>query len=209
MKVDSEKQNTIPLKTRRPKLVSRALRLKWLLPVAGAIMAIALMLPTIISSHASPLSAHQQERGARLTQQQELYKKVTSGKPIYSSDLTEQDQGQWDENSVCGFQKGAYVATLEQPRSFRPCQEQGFGLSDLAFQVEMTINSGSANDGGGLLFRDKRFRVSLDGSFDLANSDIQNTLSSAIHTGLSKKNLLTVIAQGENIFLYVNKQFIA
>jgi serine/threonine protein kinase len=89
-------------------------------------------------------------------------------------------------------------------------------LSDfgIAFQVHMTILSGENGDGGGLVFRDAsdtqeyRLRIGLDGSYDVSSTDLRG-VSPAIHQGLDQTNLLTVIAQGNLLFIYVNKQCIA
>src|SRR5262249_28281140 len=66
----------------------------------------------------------------------------------------------------------------------------------------------------GLIFRSEtgldgyRLRVGVDGSYDITNTDLSGS-SPAIKTGLNQTNLLTVIAQGPLIFLYINTQPIA
>jgi hypothetical protein len=78
----------------------------------------------------------------------------------------------------------------------------------------MTITEG---DGGGLIFRTTssatyRFRVDASGYYDLAGLPRDKIIagtSSAIHTGVNQANLLTVVANGNNIYMYVNKQLVA
>jgi len=76
----------------------------------------------------------------------------------------------------------------------------------------MTIVAG---DGGGIVFRGSdqqmyRFRVSSDGSYDLMNQTQVLTAgsSNAIKTGLNQANQLTVIAKGQQIYIYANQQFL-
>ena len=88
-------------------------------------------------------------------------------------------------------------------------------MSNFTFQVEM-MSIGASGDGGGVIFRhtansEYRFRVSPDGSYDLvtpAHTLVSGT-STAIKTGMYKRNLLTIIAYGASIYIYVNRQRIA
>ena len=78
-------------------------------------------------------------------------------------------------------------------------------------------------DDGGIVFRGDsanykfyRFYINQKGSYciDLAQDinhvkSIACNLSSVINSGLNQTNLLTVIAQGSNIYLYINKQYVA
>jgi len=96
------------------------------------------------------------------------------------------------------------------------CLAQATSFSDFAFQVNMTIVTGSARDGGGLVFRSSsnsfyRLRIGVDGSYDLVNQNntVASGSSSAIKTGLNRTNVITVVAQGQHIYMYVNKQLIA
>jgi hypothetical protein len=103
--------------------------------------------------------------------------------------------------------------------------------SNFSYQAQMTILKG---DGGGLFFGfsivnhlpyDYLFSVDQSGSFTLTvmvptgskSSQVPigelKTLihrpSNAIKTGLTQPNLLTVIVQGNNISLYINRQSVA
>jgi hypothetical protein len=105
---------------------------------------------------------------------------------------------------------------MTQAGTFAVCTAQATNFANFTYQVQMTILSGTTNDGGGLIFRSSggsayRFRVGVNGSFDLVDQ-VQSLVSSsspAIKTGLNQTNLLTVVARGSNILLYVNKQLIA
>jgi hypothetical protein len=149
----------------------------------------------------------------------QLYEAVTSRPTLYSSDLSQQDRANWDQEGRCQFAGETYQVFMPaSPRGldFQGCLEKTFRLSDFAFQAQMTINSGTKGEGGGLIFRAQdafnsyRLRVNLDGSYDLtrmSTTSVHGT-SSAIKTGFNQTNLLTVIAQGPWVFLYVNKQFL-
>jgi hypothetical protein len=116
----------------------------------------------------------------------------------------------------CGFSNGAYHATSKQAGTFAVCTAQATNFANFTYQVQMTILSGTTNDGGGLIFRSSngsayRLHVGINGTFDLV--DQVKTLVSgsnpAIKTELNQTNLLKVVARGPNITLYVNKQPIA
>jgi serine/threonine protein kinase len=144
-----------------------------------------------------------------------LYTLATSGTPVLNAPLKKQDDNNWntDDEKFCSFSKGAYHITDPTTGTFMACMAQKTDFSNFAFEVEMTIIKG---DGGGLIFRDNddkayRFRISPDGSYDLAGLESGKPLdgtSVAIHTGENQMNRLTVIAQGTTIYLYANKQFI-
>jgi hypothetical protein len=135
--------------------------------------------------------------------------------------LSQQDDANWDQGNQCSFAANAYVVTaLPGANSgVTVCLEQKYTFSDFAFQAQMTIHSGSNNaDGGGLAFRGTnatidsiyRLRIGLDGSYDIFRGNMIGPAGSAVSSlVLNQKILLTVIAQGNLIFLYVNNQFVA
>jgi serine/threonine protein kinase len=156
---------------------------------------------------------------------QAIYTQATSGNPILNDPLRAQDQYNWDVNlsrgEGCTFTGGAYHALEPTSNTFYACFARKSSFSNLAFQVQMTILKG---DAGGILFRansskDKfyYFRISQDGSYQLylsvdttGNNDkiLASSPTSAIKTGLNRPNLLTIVANGQKLYLYVNKQFI-
>jgi eukaryotic-like serine/threonine-protein kinase len=141
---------------------------------------------------------------------------------VLNDALTAQDANQWSVLTYagnaggCGFNNGAYHATVTQAGSFAVCTAQATNFANFTYQVQMTILSGTTNDGGGLIFRSSngsayRLRVGVNGSFDLVDQDkaLASGSSPAINTGLNQTNLLKVVARGSSISLYVNNQLIA
>ncbi|HEV2662456.1 MAG TPA: hypothetical protein VGU68_17765 [Ktedonobacteraceae bacterium] len=160
---------------------------------------------------------------ATATAYQNLYTTATSGTPALTSSLAYQDGASWDVyNAVggggCAFAGGALHASIFVQHTYIPCLAQASTFSNFAFQVQMTIVNG---DGGGLVFRADDatshfylLRISQDGTFSLVvtsdsknNTDLIDDTNPAVKTG-TKTNLVTIIAKGSNIYLYINKQFV-
>lgn len=149
---------------------------------------------------------------------QTLYTTVTGSSPAYSTTLANQDGGQWDNGPFsgggsCGFAGSSYQVVVPQQGSAGVCIAHGTYISNFAYQVQMTITSGN---GGGIVFRDAnqqmyRFRIGSDGSYALASQDkvLATGTNTAIKTGLNQTNELMVIAQNQQISIYVNKQSLA
>ncbi len=97
-------------------------------------------------------------------------------------------------------------------------------FSDFAYQVQMTIVKG---DGGGIIFREdnargnayyfaigqqsgvwgyKLWKFSNCNSNNCNVSELRSGSSAAIKTALNQSNLVTVVASGSTIDLYVNNQ---
>ena len=124
----------------------------------------------------------------------QLYKTVTSRKPLYQSSLfTVQD-------STVG--------------TYNPSPIPDLYLSNFAIQVDMTIVHGA---GGGLIFRfnganftGERLRVSPNGSYDIVNEtkSLVSGSSLAFKQGQNQINQLTIIVQKHTIYFYSNNQFI-
>ncbi len=162
---------------------------------------------------------------ATATALQNLYTTATSGNPAINDPLTGNDANSWDETQAvggggCAFSGGAYHATMPQKSTYFTCFSQAATYTNLAFQVQLKIVSG---DDGGIVFRGDsanykfyRFYINQKGTYciDLAQ-DINHVKpffcnsSSVINTGLNQPNELTVIAQGSNIYMYINKQYVA
>jgi serine/threonine protein kinase len=159
---------------------------------------------------AAQQAAATQTAVAQASTPQGLYSAVTSRPPTFSDSLAAQSARTWDTNASCVFSGGKYVATA-QAGHFAVCNAANTKLCNLGYQVQMTTLSG---DGGGLVFRNAsngyRLRIGPDGTYDLAGTTGSNPSgsSAAIQKGINSTNQLTVIAQGNTIFLYVNSQFI-
>ena len=116
----------------------------------------------------------------------------------------------------CGYTTGSYHATMAQTDFFTSCMAENTHYSNVLFQVRVTIQSGSGNDSGGLLFRSSgnsgyRLRIGLDGSYDLVTptQTLVSGTSSAIKTGVGQTNLVAIAAHGSTIDIYVNKMPVA
>lgn len=162
---------------------------------------------------------------ATATAIQSVYANATSSSPIFASSLAFQDDGNWDTyNAVggggCAFTDGALHSTIMKKSFYVPCFAKATSFDNFALEADMTIVKG---DEGGLIFRgnDKTskfyyFRIGRDGfySLDVSKDDKNSTpllydTSSAIKKKAGEQNTLTVIARGKQIYLYINKQFVA
>lgn len=153
-----------------------------------------------------------------------LYTKATSGTPILNDPLTNGDMSSWSYGSDdhtdgnCIFSDGAFHVTAIKSDYGFVCFT-GQSLHNFAFQVQMTIINGDAE---GILFRadtkkqqDYYLHIGGDGSY-LVITDINDTYNmlqqghlSAFNTAMHQPNLVTIIAQENRFYLYVNKQFVA
>ncbi len=156
------------------------------------------------------------------TSPQGIYTNATSGKPVINDPLSSSSRSSWSETSKagskCAFTSGAYHLNTSGNNLETLCFSNTSNLSDFAFQVQMTITQGSS---GGIAFRVDTtesnyylFFIRRDGIYGLLRSDtnlpkiLSYGPSSAINSGLNQPNLLTVIAHGSNLYLYINKQYV-
>jgi serine/threonine protein kinase len=169
-----------------------------------------------------------------ISPQAKLYLTASSNSPALNDSLNHYDATiNWVEvpsspdGKICTFRDGAYYATALQ-QGISPCLVQGSdfsNLSDFTYQVQMTITQG---DEGGLIFRSDAidqnnyplstsyylFSVGSDGHYSLSYQTTKNLVSlkhgtsSAIQVGLNNPNLLTVIAHGNTLVLYINKTYV-
>jgi hypothetical protein len=130
----------------------------------------------------------------------------------------------WDtynttDGGGCLFRGGALHASVFSKGFYVPCFAHATNFSNFAYQVQVTIHEG---DEGGIAFRANDansqfyfFRIGRDGFYSLYvskdekhNLSIAYDSSTAISTALNQPNLLTVIAQGNTFYLYINKQYV-
>jgi hypothetical protein len=161
---------------------------------------------------------------ATATALQNIYNQATSGSPDFSDPMNGSNVGNWDLGSAnlgggCGFSGGAYHVTEPNKNYYLPCLAQNTYFSNFAFQAKVKIIKG---DEGGIIFRGNsasyqfyKFGITPDGLFILeiirSNSSSKPLIfgpSSAIKTQPGPANLLTVIARGNRIYLYINKQYV-
>ncbi|MBX5455976.1 MAG: hypothetical protein IRZ31_03675 [Thermogemmatispora sp.] len=178
----------------------------------------------IVQAHATATAAAQATAvaAATATAEQATYTAATQGTPTLTDPLTGQNGNQWtlDGNlrEGCSFSGSSLHSLVASDHVFIPCLALATNFADFTLQVHMRLARG---DGGGLVFRANAdrgtgylFFVGSDGNYSLMLSDgtQANALvggpTPAIHTAAGQDNLLTVIARGSSILLYVNKQYV-
>ncbi len=156
---------------------------------------------------------------ATATALQNIYTQATSGTPALSDPLSNQDSNNWDQGSLCAFNGGVYHVNDSMQNNFATCAAGSSNFKDFALQVQMVINKG---DWGGFFFRSDNavnnfyyWEVHQDGSYSLKvfkNNSVLTTLvsgtSTALTTGQGPSNTITIVAQGSNIYLYINGKFV-
>ncbi len=163
---------------------------------------------------------------ATATALQNIYIQATRGRPVLDDPLKDNSKGyDWLASSFtgypCEFTAGVYHVKSPTQSSGTLCLAQSTDYSNFAFQVQMTIIAG---DTGGIAFRADGantrlylFGIQSDGTYVLdlyAGSSVSQARrlafgsSSAINTGLNRPNLITVVARGSSIDLYVNQQYV-
>ena len=160
---------------------------------------------------------------ARSMSPQDIFNQATSGKPAINDPLSSASGSIWSDssqgNNRCLFTSGAFHAQLPATATAVVCLANSDSLSNFAFQVQMTIANGLE---GGILFRVSNsqvnyyaFVVSSDGFYQFTTVNGTNlpralnyAPSPAIKAGLNQSNLLTVIARGNAMYLYINKQYV-
>jgi hypothetical protein len=159
------------------------------------------------------------------TNPQDLYAQATSGTPAFDASTGSQNASDWQAlggDGNCTFAGTALHAIASQEVSL--CLGRSTNFDNFAYQAQATITQG---DMSGLIFRTDTigskaylFLISSDGIYGLASIQggslssgnfkiLAGANSTAINTSLNQPNLLTVIARGSTIYLYVNKQYLA
>ena len=159
---------------------------------------------------------------------QALFKEVTGRKPVLDDLLTNGGTSTWPSSSAqtsdgqCTFEADGYHVTDTRQQTFSYCMSRGSYYTNFAFQAQVTILSG---DGASLVFRGSeelntyyRFRIDQYGNYGLLLSNdpsistepqpLRAGSSQTINQGLGQTNVLTVIAIGSDIYLYINSHFI-
>jgi hypothetical protein len=157
---------------------------------------------------------------------QNIYIQATRGRPVLDDPLGDNSKGYgWTTSSFtgfpCEFTAGAYHVKSPTQSYYTLCVAQNTDYSNFAFQIQMTIIAG---DTGGIAFRADGantrlylFGIQSDGTYALdldAGSSVSQARrlalgsSSAINSGLNRPNLITVVARGSSIDIYVNQQYV-
>jgi len=158
---------------------------------------------------------------------QDLYTQITQSTPVLDDPMSTNDTNNWTEGgssdgtTSCKFTGGAYHAVAQPQNAYSLCVAQATNFDNLAYQVQMTIAKGEF---GGMVFRtdgsqSKYYSFFIDryGNYTLVTS-VDNTgtrdyvlrkgTSKFIKTGLNQVNLLSVVARGSSIYLYINQKYI-
>ena len=152
-----------------------------------------------------------------------------TGQLVLNDALHDQSSGvNWqegvnDQPASCLFKDGGYVAFQPLTGYFHPCVAQKTDYTNFTYEVQMTIQQG---DFGGIVFRAEDsidshyylFRIHTDGSYWLYRY-VDRTGAHAVelvhgsvqlfNKGLGKQNRLAVVAQADQLSLYVNGRLIS
>jgi hypothetical protein len=148
---------------------------------------------------------------------QQLYQQVISQSPYITDSLQDATTSRWAvyEKPVYGCEiksDGLHVHT-QHAAHFAYCTSGQGEFNNFAFQVDMKIVSGKA---GGITFRMDgenyyTFYANADGSYmvyviqnNQAGSPLGAGKMTSFNAGAGQKNTLTLIAQDDQIYLYVN-----
>ncbi|MDQ2715248.1 MAG: hypothetical protein M3Z08_10105 [Chloroflexota bacterium] len=153
-----------------------------------------------------------------------IYTQATSSRPALDDPLAGQDGNNWDQGQAtggegCFFAGGALHVSIQSSNSYLPCMANATNFRNFAFQVQAKILTG---DQAGLIFRgnnstNKFYLVDIgrDGSCSLLFTQnnghsmvLAETPTTVVKTGLNQVNLITVIARGSTMSIYINKQFV-
>jgi serine/threonine protein kinase len=144
------------------------------------------------------------------------------GTLVLNDPLSDNTRGyNWDENSGCQFTSGAYYASSPITPYYHVCAARNTSFSNFTYEVELIIIQG---DCGAIIFRADIvakhfyfFRICQNGSYMLliyegsgyATQTLLDSSAPSIHTGLGQRNLIAVVANNDNLTLYVNHQLIS
>ncbi len=157
----------------------------------------------------------------------DVYMQATSGTPAFNDALSDnKGDGKWDEgaatlNTGCTFTDSNYHVSEARQGYFQPCIAEGTDFSNVAYQIDLTINKGNPGQAG-IVFHVSSdntayylFRIGTDGSyaFDVYDTSgkvktLIHGFSSAITTSFGQANTLTVIAQDTHYLLFANGQYV-
>jgi hypothetical protein len=164
------------------------------------------------------------EANAIATALSNVYRSATSGKPDLKDSLAKQSAAKWHIYDAvggggCTFKKGALHVSMHKKGYYIPCYAKNTHFTNFSFEVQMQWLKG---DEGGIIFRASdvankyySFTLKRNGSYMLALTkdsrhgiELNNQHSSLINTAARSVNILTVIANGSKLYLYINKHFV-
>lgn len=162
---------------------------------------------------------------ATFTAQQNIYNQATIGSPTVTDSMAQNGNLRWDQydssnGGGCVYAGGTYHVKELQSGYFQTCLAQASNFSNFTLQVQMTILSG---DYGGMVFRSNPtspkfylLQFNANGAYDLYayvsnnGNDAKSLLASVTTSmkGLNQPNLITLIARGSQLTIFVNKQYV-
>ena len=162
---------------------------------------------------------------ATFTAQQNIYNQATIGSPAVTDSMAQNGNLRWDQydssnGGGCVYAGGTYHVKELQSGYFQTCFAQASNFSNFTLQVQMTVLSG---DYGGMVFRSSPtspkfylLQFNGDGAYDLYayvsnNGNDAKSLLASVTTamkGQNQSNLITLIARGSQLTIFVNKQYV-
>jgi hypothetical protein len=157
---------------------------------------------------------------------QKIYTQATSGTPVIDDPLQVQSANHWavvaSMRGSCGFDgEGAYrVRAMRLPKQYKRtvCLADTPDFGNIAFQIDMKLIQGSL---GGIIFRAQGqgmyywFSIDSKGCYELVYSPpstspqiLSPARGNCLQINMQDRKRLTVIAQGNDIYLYIDGQFI-
>lgn len=154
---------------------------------------------------------------------QNIYNLVTGKNPSFTDPLDGQHSGLWGKysngRSSCAFANGAYHIQISAQDTYYTCLSTGGDFTNYVFQVQLKTIKGSE---AGIIFRSTNsifasytYTINYTGLYTLGivfNSQQGSILafgrSPAIKTGLNQLNLISVLLRGDEIDMFINKQFV-
>ncbi len=196
----------------------------------GATATAAVQLTTTASSHATATAVAQSTATAvaQATASASMLQNISNGTPTFQDALAGNTNGWCPYPAQCNY--GGGVLHLIDSGATGPSyvqaspQSVSLDLKDFAFTVRMKVLKGF---GGGMIFRGTNgvdnqpdfyyyFLVGTNGSYEIdlrgtgnpPSQLLQHGTSTAIHTGIGQWNILSVVARGSKMDLYVNQQLV-
>jgi hypothetical protein len=149
-----------------------------------------------------------------------IYTQVTNQKPLVNDAFSGDAGSSWITTSGNCAVSGISLHATAAAGSNILCGSKTLTVNNFACQVEITLTQG---DSAGLVFRANQvslkayvIELTADGTYLLGTGQSGTTNFSvlaegsndAINAGHAVANLLTIIAQGNTIYLYVNRHFV-
>jgi hypothetical protein len=218
--------------SRRP--LHRMLLVLIVLILLGGIITVSLILP-LVGKTTNKRPIHSTTMTATRTTQatinpKTLYTQITSQMPAINDSLQSQSANRWDvgqqEGESCAFTNGSYHVSIlppAQPPQRYVCLAHGPVFANLALQVGLKLLQG---DVGGVVFRANGnnsyywFSLDANGCYRLVllppndpykilldDQKIAGQKSCRHALNMQNTNQLTALAQGSNIYLYINGVF--